>query len=252
MILSKKHKFLFIKTRKTAGTSIEIALSKICGQNDIITPITPIDERLRFHATGRICQNYSNNRSLEKIYRKTIIGDQDLPIKIPNEVLSQQMFYNHMPISEVFLKTSYNCKNYFKFTVERHPYDKAISLANYRMIYEQYSSGITTEININNIPPIIDHLIKSGRMEMCLNSHKMYSINGKPMVNKILRFENISKELNDLLKLIGVAEKIDLPFTKVGIRNKNVPASDILTLDQKIYIQNICRAEFNLMSYEAQ
>ena len=37
MIISHKHKFIFIKTVKTAGTSIDIALSKICEPQDIIT-----------------------------------------------------------------------------------------------------------------------------------------------------------------------------------------------------------------------
>ncbi|MEL6382956.1 MAG: chondroitin 4-O-sulfotransferase, partial [Cyanobacteria bacterium J06626_18] len=31
MIISHEYKFIFLKTRKTAGTSIEIALSKFCG-----------------------------------------------------------------------------------------------------------------------------------------------------------------------------------------------------------------------------
>jgi len=39
MIISHKHKFIFIKTRKTAGTSIEIFLSQFCGKNDTLTPI---------------------------------------------------------------------------------------------------------------------------------------------------------------------------------------------------------------------
>ena len=33
-----KYKFIFIKTRKTAGTSIEYNLSKYLGKEDIITP----------------------------------------------------------------------------------------------------------------------------------------------------------------------------------------------------------------------
>lgn len=41
MIVSHKHKFVFIKTVKTAGTSVEIDLNKILGPDDIATPIKP-------------------------------------------------------------------------------------------------------------------------------------------------------------------------------------------------------------------
>lgn len=47
MIISHKHKFIFIKTKKTAGTSIEIALSSICDADDIITRISSEDEKTR-------------------------------------------------------------------------------------------------------------------------------------------------------------------------------------------------------------
>ena len=48
--------FIFLKTRKTAGTSIELALSDLCGARDIITPLTETDEALR--ANGRGAQNW--------------------------------------------------------------------------------------------------------------------------------------------------------------------------------------------------
>jgi hypothetical protein len=47
MILSLEHKFIFLRTKKTAGTSIELALSDLCGPDDVITPLTREDEARR-------------------------------------------------------------------------------------------------------------------------------------------------------------------------------------------------------------
>ena len=38
MIASFSCRFIFLKTRKTAGTSVELALSPACGPEDIVTP----------------------------------------------------------------------------------------------------------------------------------------------------------------------------------------------------------------------
>ena len=45
MIISHEHKFIFLKTKKTAGTAIEAALSEVCGASDVITPYREESER---------------------------------------------------------------------------------------------------------------------------------------------------------------------------------------------------------------
>ena len=60
MILSHKNKFIFIKSFKTASTSLEIALSKYCGEKDIITPIVSEDEKIRKMIGYKGPQNYKS------------------------------------------------------------------------------------------------------------------------------------------------------------------------------------------------
>ena len=39
MIISHSRRFIFIKSTKTAGTSVEAALSNFCERDDVVTPL---------------------------------------------------------------------------------------------------------------------------------------------------------------------------------------------------------------------
>lgn len=108
MIISHRYKFIFIKTLKTAGTSIEIFLGKICGDDDIITTIYPKE-------CQHVPRNYmKDNRRIR--------------------------FYNHMPahaIEAEILEEVWD--EYYKFCFERNPWDKTLShyhMLNYRSGYK--------------------------------------------------------------------------------------------------------------------
>ncbi len=88
-IVSHQFGFIFCKTRKTAGTSLEVYLGQRCGPRDVVTPITPPNPL--HHAR--------NNRG----------------------------FNNHMPLSKVKAILGDDFGRYFKFCVERHPVEKCIS-----------------------------------------------------------------------------------------------------------------------------
>jgi hypothetical protein len=45
VIVSHRHRFIFIKTTKTAGTSVEMFLRQFCGPDDIVTSLRRDEER---------------------------------------------------------------------------------------------------------------------------------------------------------------------------------------------------------------
>ena len=92
MIISHKHKFIFIKCRKTAGSSVEISLSQLCGPEDIITPLTAKDDEKRLELGIRGAQNY-------------LLPKSEMPLKSKWSVLKKpksiKKFYNHISAKEV-------------------------------------------------------------------------------------------------------------------------------------------------------
>ena len=97
MILSHAHRFIFIKAHKVASTSIEIGLSQVCGPDDIITPVTPIDEKLRL-AGGGVARNYSDDPEAEKAFADAVATK---PLEAISEIPRDVKFRNHMTLREV-------------------------------------------------------------------------------------------------------------------------------------------------------
>ena len=73
MILSSTHSFIFIKGLKVGGTSIEIALSTICGADDIVTPITAIDELTRLSTSGG-ATNHLKRQAAKCLYLQALLA----------------------------------------------------------------------------------------------------------------------------------------------------------------------------------
>jgi hypothetical protein len=227
MIISHKYKFIFLKTRKTAGTSIEIALSKICGDKDIITNIRAEDEEIRKELGFRSPQNY-----FVPYYRYNL-NDWRQAIKQKK----RKRFYNHICASNVRRWIGEKVWNsYFKFCFERNPWDKAIS--QYYFFSEVNDVHRTFEEHIADFYP------------WKLTNFDIYSIDGHVAVDHVAMFENLKQEFSNILKKIGINEDIPLPRAKGNIRKDKRPYQEVYKEKEREYVRTVCKREIELLGYE--
>ncbi|MDQ7786202.1 MAG: sulfotransferase family 2 domain-containing protein [Thermodesulfovibrionales bacterium] len=228
MIISHKYKFIFLKTEKTAGTSMEIALSRFCGEQDIITPITPEDEIMRHTLGYRGSQNYSIPVS-EYSFRDYLI----FLIK-----RKRKRFYNHITAREV--KNIIGEKiwdSYYKFCFERNPWDRVMSLYYWRYKKEPR--------------PALSHFIDSkSPRSLKKRGYEVYTIDDSIAVDKVYLFENLTSEIEIISSILGFPEKLKLPRAKSSFRDDKRHYREILINSDKKKIEKIFSKEIALFGYE--
>ena len=118
MSISHKHKFIFIKTVKTVGTSLEVFLSQHCGPDDVLTLFDPPIE-------GHQPRNYNGSGDHISEILRIPFGPRSAWRCL---LARRERFYNHMPAWLVRLRIPPTVWNScFKFCVERNPWDKVLS-----------------------------------------------------------------------------------------------------------------------------
>lgn len=227
MILSHKYKFIFVKTAKTAGTSIEVFLSQHCGPQDIVTPIVP-------RVAGHQPRNYEG---LINPVPEILERPGKFLAALRHTMTSPAKFYNHMPAREVKQRVPVDVWNsYFKFCVERNPWDKLLS--HYNMHAAREGGRLSLE----------DYLAR-GRFP--INDFRYMDRSGnKIIVDRIVRYENLVRELGEIF------EQLNIPFdgtlgvaAKSEYRADRRPYQEVFNDQQRRIVEKAFAKEIELHGY---
>ena len=226
MIISHKYKFIFIKTFKTAGTSIEVFLSQHCDDSDIVTPISP-------HVSPHVARNYLGLwNPLPEILmnRGRSVG------KTLRSLRKKRKFYNHIPARVVRARVPRsNWENYFKFCVERNPWDKTLS--HYYMLKHDAGGKMTLE----------EYLRKGN---FCIN-YPVYTDKGDNLlVDRVIKYENLSAGLGEIFGRLGIPFEGSLGVSaKSEYRINRTPYHEIFSKEQKVLIERVFEKEILMHGY---
>ncbi len=188
--MSHLHRFVFLKPRKAAGTSVEIALSRVCGPDDVITPIWEPDEELRRAEGGRGPQNHESP-------------------PLPRQARS------HMPAGLVRQAIGADAwRAYTKVSIVRDPWDTVASLYFWRHgRYQDWTFG--------------QFVADDAVATLARRNQRTFRIKGRVVADRVLRFERLTDEVDALWSDLGLPGEPALPRAKSQFRPAKVDARSL-------------------------
>lgn len=196
MIISHTHKFIFIKSWKTAGTSIEAALSEHGSGDDIVTPLG--DYGFNRDEKGEWVHKSMNEGNFHQ-------HDDALTIKrqIPPEVWA----------------------DYFKFSIARNPWDRMISLFYWEnrrtpppLVKKRFYHHLGVPFDeMRDVRKSFSEFVKKSDWE---TNDRFYVIDNQLCADYVIRYENLADGLSEVCKTVGIPTT-SLPQLKSGMREKS-------------------------------
>ena len=188
MIISHKLKVIYIKLAKVAGTSFELAISKYCGCNDILTPIGKCGNEYRKYRGFLKAQNYIDPET------------------------QKPRFVNHTRAKKIKeLVPTHIWNHYLKVATIRCPYDMLISG------YYFFASGEERAKNGS-----FEKYVAKPYLEF----NKIYGLheNGEILADFLIRYEHLDEDIKKLESKIdcpGLLETFQSITAKKNIRPKD-------------------------------
>ena len=210
MIVSHQHKFIFVKTRKTAGTSLEVFLEPLCGEQDVVTPVSPA---------------YHDNET------------------VSHQPRNHEGYRNHAPASVIRAQVGEDVWNrYYKFSVERNPWDKMVSMYWWRKF--QYNS-------VDDFDSFCRKAVaQPDNVYTCPSDFHFYTINDELCVDTVMQFETMMDDFSSVCEHLGLGKVGTLPRAKSKIRKEKRHYSGYYNDALRQLIADRFHNEIELFGYE--
>lgn len=224
MIISHSNRFIFIKSLKTAGTSIEAALSNACSGSDVVTPLGDYEFN-RDESGAWIHKSMNEGNHLQHDPALTVRNS------LPPETWS----------------------SYFKFSITRNPWDRALSyffwdkrqdlaLAPPKRLY--HNLGVPYD-DFTPVKKRFTDFIKSRTLE---NNDAFYVMDSQLCVDFVIRYEQLDDGCREVCARTGIPP-FQIPRLKTGIRTKKRHYTEYFDDETRDIVADLHRNDIRLFNY---
>lgn len=194
MLLSYDHRFVFLKTRKTAATSVEMYLQAAAG----LHPAGPLKEPTHALVSGN-----------------GIVGMRKVPLD-ELQALDRQWFH-HMPAAMIRSAIGIEMWNSLrKITCLRNPYDRLVSLFFWVKAVLPITQGnepcLTSTTDFSVIRPMFRDFVTSCTWP---TDAEIVEISGQACPDSVIRYEHLAADLQSVCASLGMTAPPSIPVTRV-------------------------------------
>lgn len=209
-LISFQHRFIFVKTQKTAGTSVETDLSPRLEPEAIVTPIIPPEP-------GHVARNYQDDQG-------------------------NALYFNHMPLTLIRERLGAGQFNSMaRICIEREPVSKCIS--HFHMLrnspIHDWPDGVTRSW---------DEYVEEGRFPYDLQRYsEVVDGERQSLVTHVLRYDRLKTDLPALMAVFGIPDFQLKARAKAEYSQNRLITPDQVTPEQRKRIMDAFRPSAELL-----
>ena len=224
VLVSHKYKFIYIKNKKVAGSSVESFFGQFC-----------LNPKKEYTFDDKVDEN---------IDKYGIIGS-----RMQGGSGIKMNWKPHMNAQDILKKIGKNTfNNYLKFCVVRNPYEKLVS-AYWWHISECVKQGIVCNPSIEDFR----NKLRKGKFTGVNNLKNMHSLDGKNSVcNFFIRHEHLEEDIVKLLSILNIKnyDLGKLPKHKSNTKKFSIHYSEYFGKKERKIVEKEFRNELDLFDYK--
>lgn len=177
MIVSHKYRFIFLRTEKTASTSLMTALHSLLDENDLRA-------NMRRPAWAKFSPIHHG--ALKRHFPQWFGLHTHATARQVRDAVGRKIFHS-----------------YYKFAVERNPWDRQVSLYAHR----EWKKGRAADRFEQDMRSRFYRNTEYVR----LNNWSIYAIGQDIVADRVIRYERLAEEIGELVTMLGIPNPVDMP-----------------------------------------
>jgi hypothetical protein len=177
MIVSHKYRFIFLRTEKTGGTSLTMALQSVLDEDDLQSNMSrPSWAKFSPIHHGALKHHFPRWFGLHRHATASQVRD----------IVGRKIF-----------------DSYYKFAIERNPWDRQVSLYAHR----QWKNGKPADDFDRDMRSLVYRNTQYTR----LNNWSIYAIGQDIVADQVMSYDRLAEGIDELVTTLGIPALGDLP-----------------------------------------